>query len=143
MASSIPCPCGSSLNYNLCCGRYHKGKLHAPTAEALMRSRYSAYVLGHTHYIYRTWDKQNRPPLAVLKEDNSQQFTHLEIISTTKGNKEDSSGTVEFIASYHITEQISAESKKDVFKHHENSYFEKQNNKWKYINTLSKIDSVD
>ena len=40
-----PCPCGSGQSYTTCCGPWHAG-VPAPTAEALMRSRYSAYVLG-------------------------------------------------------------------------------------------------
>lgn len=50
---STSCPCGSSLNLADCCGRYHAGSLPA-TAEALMRSRYSAYVLGLIDYLIAT-----------------------------------------------------------------------------------------
>ena len=39
------CPCGSGLDYGLCCGQYISGAKDAPTAEALMRSRYTAYVV--------------------------------------------------------------------------------------------------
>ena len=57
------CPCGSALAYGACCGRYHAGPLHlqAPTAEALMRSRYSAYVLGLREYVLATWHAGKRP----------------------------------------------------------------------------------
>lgn len=51
--SSSPCPCGSSLPLADCCGRYHAGSL-PETAEALMRSRYSAYVLGLIDYLVAT-----------------------------------------------------------------------------------------
>ena len=47
------CPCGSTLVLNECCGRYHAGALPA-SAEALMRSRYSAYVLGLIDYLVAT-----------------------------------------------------------------------------------------
>ena len=51
--SALSCPCGSSLSLAECCGRYHAGA--APeTAEALMRSRYSAYVLGLIDYLVTT-----------------------------------------------------------------------------------------
>jgi len=129
------CPCNSNKNYQICCAPYHKGNLHAPTAVALMRSRYSAYVLNNLKYIYRTWDKNSRPPLKILQQDNSQQFTHLVILNTSKGNIEDNIGTVEFVASYII------DNKDQTFQHQENSYFEKHNNKWKYINELSKINN--
>ena len=40
------CPCLSGDTYGACCGRYHSGAATAPTAEALMRSRYSAFAVG-------------------------------------------------------------------------------------------------
>ena len=127
------CPCSSDQPYAVCCGRYHKGKIYAPTAEALMRSRFSAYVLKEIQYIYRTWDEHNRPPLHVLREDNSQYFTQLEIISTENGKISDKTGTVEFIASYTI------ENSDEIHQHHEHSYFENRKNLWVYINELNKI----
>lgn len=48
-----PCPCGSALALADCCGRHHAGVL-PETAEALMRSRYSAYVLGLIDYLVAT-----------------------------------------------------------------------------------------
>ncbi|MBA1246875.1 MULTISPECIES: YchJ family protein [Pseudomonas] len=51
--ASAPCPCGSDELLDNCCGRYHSGA-SAPTAEALMRSRYSAYVLGLIDYLIET-----------------------------------------------------------------------------------------
>ncbi|MET0935854.1 MAG: YchJ family metal-binding protein, partial [Luteibacter sp.] len=45
-----PCPCGSGGSYSSCCGRWHAGEA-APSAEALMRSRYSAYVLELEDYL--------------------------------------------------------------------------------------------
>ncbi len=57
------CPCGSGALYAACCGRWHAGPLHlqAPSAEALMRSRYSAYVRGLTAYLLDTWHTSTRP----------------------------------------------------------------------------------
>jgi len=49
----INCPCGSGDPLSECCGRYHGG-LPAPSAERLMRSRYSAYVLGLVDYLKAT-----------------------------------------------------------------------------------------
>ncbi len=58
-----PCPCGSGATYPGCCGRWHAGPQHlqAPSAEALMRSRYSAYVLGLAGYLHDTWHPDTRP----------------------------------------------------------------------------------
>lgn len=60
------CPCRSpadALPYDACCGRYHAGPLHlqAPTAEALMRSRYSAFVQDRLDYLLATWHPSHRP----------------------------------------------------------------------------------
>lgn len=55
-----PCPCGSQRAYRDCCGLYHAG-VPAPDAEALMRSRYSAYVQADRDYLLRTWHPSTRP----------------------------------------------------------------------------------
>ena len=68
---AAPCPCGHAVSakslavrrYADCCGRWHggPGHLQAPDAEALMRSRYSAYVLGLADYLQATWHPNTRP----------------------------------------------------------------------------------
>ena len=62
-APSSPCPCGRKLAYDHCCGRWHAGPqaLLAPTAEDLMRSRYSAFALGLPAYLRDTWHPSTRP----------------------------------------------------------------------------------
>jgi SEC-C motif-containing protein len=61
--SSSPCPCGTGRPYPACCGRWHAGPsaLQAPDAEALMRSRYSAFTLGLLDYLSETWHPSTRP----------------------------------------------------------------------------------
>jgi SEC-C motif-containing protein len=58
-----PCPCGRPAAYDACCGRWHSGPLHlqAPDAEALMRSRYSAFVKELAEYLQLTWHASTRP----------------------------------------------------------------------------------
>ncbi len=60
---SHTCPCDTGLPYAACCGRWHGGPLHlqAPDAQALMRSRYSAYVRGLEAYLMDTWHASTRP----------------------------------------------------------------------------------
>jgi SEC-C motif domain protein len=60
---TTPCPCNPERSYPLCCGRYHGGPtyLQAPDAQALMRSRYSAYVLDQLDYLRATWHPSTRP----------------------------------------------------------------------------------
>ena len=58
------CPCGSGQDYADCCGVWHAGLVHgvhAPTPEALMRSRYSAYVRGLIDYLLATWHPSTAP----------------------------------------------------------------------------------
>jgi SEC-C motif-containing protein len=61
--SDDPCPCGRTAPLAACCGRFHAGEQHlqAPDAEALMRSRYSAYVLDRRDYLLDTWHPSTRP----------------------------------------------------------------------------------
>lgn len=60
---SPPCPCGLPQRYADCCGRWHAGerRLQAGDAEQLMRSRYSAWVLGLSDYLLDTWHPRTRP----------------------------------------------------------------------------------
>lgn len=57
---SSPCE-GTGEDYAGCCGRYLDGGESAPTAEALMRSRYTAYTLGREDYLLATWHRSTRP----------------------------------------------------------------------------------
>lgn len=61
-----PCPCGLPATYADCCGRYHAGTAQAPTAEALMRSRYSAFVREDDEYLLASWHPSTRPPSVVF-----------------------------------------------------------------------------
>ena len=56
----LACPCGLGDDYESCCGRLHAG-VPAPTAESLMRSRYSAFAVGDAGYLLRTWHPSGRP----------------------------------------------------------------------------------
>ncbi len=64
MAEKAPCPCGLPLPYARCCGRWLDGAppVPAPDAEALMRSRYSAFVLQRADYLLASWHTSTRPP---------------------------------------------------------------------------------
>ena len=63
MIAPAPCPCGHPTPYATCCGRWHDGRLQlqAPDAEALMRSRYSAFVMERADYLLATWHASTRP----------------------------------------------------------------------------------
>ncbi|MFQ3229699.1 MAG: SEC-C motif-containing protein [Reinekea sp.] len=119
------CPCGSTLSYQTCCARYHHQGMHAKTVEALMRSRYSAYVLCDAEYLMKTWTPTNRP---VLDKENlaATQWLKLEVIQSKQGLKQ---GTVEFKA-YYLEEGNECLL-------HEHSLFKKTKNRWCYVSALS------
>jgi SEC-C motif-containing protein len=73
------CPCGSGATYAKCCGRLHSGAEKAVTAEALMRSRYSAFVLGLEDYLLATWHPDTRPASLDLGEDSGTRWLGLEV----------------------------------------------------------------
>ncbi len=123
-----PCPCQSSLEYKACCGQYHNGKQTAPTAEALMRSRYSAYALQNGRYLFKTWHKSTRPRLQSLLQQNETQWLSLKIVNTEQGMIKDDTGTVTFIATYLAENQIRQLS--------ETSRFERVQGKWVYVKAL-------
>ena len=94
------CPCGSGRNYDECCGRYHAGKEVAPNAEVLMRSRYSAYVLGLEDYLRATWHPATCPATLELGVAPRPQWLGLSVKSFTP--IDDTHATVEFVARYKI-----------------------------------------
>jgi SEC-C motif-containing protein len=95
------CPCGLHLDYSDCCGLYLSNKAIPKTAEALMRSRYTAYTLGNMDYIKRTM--QGKPlvgfnEIEAAKRSESIQWLGLKVIKTCQ--QDEHTGIVEFIANY-------------------------------------------
>ncbi|GAB46963.1 YchJ family protein [Mobilicoccus pelagius] len=81
--------------YADCCGRLHEGAA-AATAEELMRSRYSAFVVGDEGYLLRTWHPRTRPESLGL--DPRHRWTGLEVLETADGAPGDDTGTVTYRA---------------------------------------------
>jgi SEC-C motif-containing protein len=106
------CLCGSGIDYLQCCGPYHAGEKIPLTAEALMRSRYTAYVLRNATYLQETWDATRRPPKIDFSREKID-WLRLEIIDTKKGGIKDSKGVVAFKAFFmqdgeeHVMNEIS------------------------------------
>ena len=124
MINAMQCPCQPEKAYVECCGRHHAGEA-VPTAEALMRSRYSAYVKNETKYLHKSWSVQTRPAKKALKQKLDTEWQSLTIIRTEKGTPLDSEGVVEFIAHY------LSEGKEQQL--HETSRFVRENGKWVYL----------
>ena len=94
----VRCPCGSGEGLAACCGRYLSGEAAAPTARALMCSRYTAFAVGDVDYLRATWHPRTRP--AVLELDPDQRWLHLTVEAVGGGGPFDPEGTVEFTADY-------------------------------------------
>ncbi|MFI6283927.1 YchJ family protein [Streptomyces sp. NPDC051018] len=123
LTAASPCPCGLPAAYGECCGRFHSGEAAAPTAELLMRSRYSAFVAGDTAYLLRTWHPATRP--ARLELDPAMHWSGLEIIESMDGSPFHAKGTVTFRARYRH------HGKRGEL--HERSTFERLNGRWVYV----------
>ncbi|WP_123943722.1 MULTISPECIES: YchJ family protein [unclassified Frondihabitans] len=126
LADAARCPCLSGETYGACCGPLHRGLAIAPTAERLMRSRYSAFAVGDAVYLLATWDPALRPDS--LNLDEGVRWYRLDIIATERGGMLDTTGIVEFRAHY----------RDDGGAHtlHERSTFSKQRGRWLYVMAL-------
>jgi len=116
------CPCGSGQAYPACCGRWHDGAA-APTAEALMRSRYSAFVLGLEPYLLATWHASTRPAALDLAADGASKWLGLEVRKAC--NQDGDHATVEFVARYRIAGR--------GHRLHELSRFVREDGRWFYV----------
>ena len=122
------CPCGSKKTLDNCCLKYIDGTFPAPTAEALMRSRYTAHVLVAVDYLWKTWSPENR--MKSSKEDiaawaRNCEWLGLQILTTEAGGEKDNEGIVSFIALFRQNGQL--------HHHQETSLFKKTIEGWQYI----------
>jgi SEC-C motif-containing protein len=99
----------------------HDGEA-AATAEALMRSRYTAYTLGRTDYVFRTWHPRTRPGDLTT---TPMTWLGLEVVRTEDGGPEDDTGVVEFVAIY--------QGARGLERLHEVSRFERRGGRWVYV----------
>ncbi len=125
----MKCPCKSTKTYDECCKKAHQDIQSVTTAEGLMRSRYSAFVLVDINYLQESHHSNTRPSnqenKEILQWTKSVEWIKLEILNTTKGTSTDSTGTVEFKAFFMENGKV------DII--HENSFFSKENGHWVYL----------
>lgn len=119
------CPCGSQKLYTDCCGPFLEGKMKPPTAQALMRSRYTAYTKLDTAYLVQSWHPTTRPHPEQLGLNQTVSWTGLDIVSFEGGGQGDEQGVVEFIARY--------ESRGSEQVLHERSRFARFEGAWMYV----------
>ena len=131
----MQCPCGSGSVLEQCCGPYHSGEAVAPTAEALMRSRYAAFVRGLIDYVVATHDPLSRDDVDVEGArawSEESEWTGLEIVAAKEVGDE---GSVEFIARYRRDGHD--------LEHHEHSTFRREDGVWYYTNgTIARPEPV-
>jgi SEC-C motif domain protein len=130
------CPCGSKAPYTDCCEPYLIGKTSAPTAEALRRSRYTAYSQGNVDYLIATLhpkSRQKRDRSSLLQSVQSTRWVGLTIVTTQQGKAKDKRGIVEFVALYQAAQIQDLQSIGAVHQLHERSRFIKEKGQWFYV----------
>ncbi|MBP0608613.1 MULTISPECIES: YchJ family protein [Burkholderia] len=138
MISNRPdaCPCGGASpapagnapapRYAACCGRFIDGAEAAPTALELMRSRYSAYVLGATDYLRATWAARTCPPDLDTDPDAPDAPRWLGLAVKRHVPLDDRHAEVEFVARYKVGGR--------AYRLHETSRFERdEQGFWRYV----------
>lgn len=117
------CPCNPEVAYALCCGPLHAGESNAVSAEALMRSRYSAYVLGDAGYLLATWHASTRPESLDFDDSASTRWLGLAVKCSTSALD---AATVEFVARYKV-------GAGPAVRLHEVSRFVREQGLWFYV----------
>ncbi|ETW97776.1 YchJ family protein [Candidatus Entotheonella palauensis] len=122
-----PCPCDSGPDYRACCGRFISGREQPDSAEALMRSRYTAYTQANAEYLMATWHPSQHDGLTAdsLRESaRALDWQRLEVLHSA-GAGQAREGVVEFKAWYRKDGQLSAL--------HERSRFVREGLQWFYV----------
>lgn len=124
------CPCGSGKSLAKCCEPYLKGETKAPTAEALLRSRYTAFTRADIDYIARSHHHSTRQQLDIpgtTQWAKSAEWQRLEILQVNNGGERDPEGEIEFKAYYRIKD-------KDCVLH-ELAQFTQKQGEWLYVDS--------
>lgn len=124
---NTPCPCGLNAAYVDCCGRLHQALadghgLTAATPEALMRSRYSAFVQDRRDYLLATWHASTRPA-ALAPPEPGLKWLGLAVKRAAMQDAEH--GTVEFVARSKLGGR--------AHRLHETSRFVREHGAWFYL----------
>ena len=117
------CNCGSGKPADTCCQPYLEGTTPAPTAEALMRSRYVAYGLGLEPYLLTTWHPSTRP--ASLDFDKEAPLNWIGLTVKRHELQGEASAIVEFVARYKVGGR--------AYRLHETSRFVREDGRWLYV----------
>ena len=122
------CPCGLEKPLKDCCGPILSGKQKATTAEALMRSRYTAYTQHQIDHIAKTNAPNSKEPFDRDMAKNwaeKSEWLGLEVLGVEAGQENDETGAVEFVAHFKLDGEEQA--------HHEVAFFQKIDGAWYYV----------
>ncbi|WP_136056334.1 YchJ family metal-binding protein [Microbacterium sp. K24] len=122
MTDAVRCPCLSGNDFDSCCGPLLQGS-PAPTAERLMRSRFTAFTLEDAEHLLRTWHPTTRPDS--LDFDPGLSWRRLLIIDRVAGGPFDDEGVVEFEAFWRQGAERGSL--------HERSRFVREDRRWYYL----------
>jgi SEC-C motif-containing protein len=132
------CPCrltaSDPLTFSACCEPYLARKSQPPTAEALMRSRYSAFAKGDIDYLFDTLAPDQRKDFnreATSDWANKSQWLGLDIVETDQGQPGDATGTVTFVAHFNRDGKKLAHKEKSLFR------FQPKDGRWYFAKELS------
>lgn len=117
--SKTNCPCGRHKTYENCCGKIHSNSSAAQTAEDLMRSRYTAFVMGNGKYLQKSHHPTTRPTKQEAKEiekwAKAVSWLRLELLESWKGTENDLEGTVTFKAFFMDGLQVDVIQERSLF----------------------------
>jgi SEC-C motif-containing protein len=124
------CPCGGvpqGVSFGACCEPVLTGERVAATAEALMRSRYTAYAVGHGDHLFRSWHARTRPD--DVEPDPRVRWVGLTVLDVVDGGVDDAEGVVEFRAEW-VSDDDGPVRRGEV---HERSRFVRRGGRWVYL----------
>lgn len=116
------CPCGGRRAFRECCGPLVEDGIPADTAEQLMRSRYTAFSLGRSDHLWRTWHPRTRPEQVELGDI---EWVGLSVVDVVAGGVDDRTGIVEFEARFRDPDGVSVMR--------ERSTFARRGGRWTYL----------
>ncbi len=133
-SKKLLCPCSQNNQHNhnnqqvlfsQCCARFIVDAALPQNAVELMRSRYSAYVLGVEDYLQSTWHPSTRPASPIIDQQETIKWIKLVVLQHQQSDNNDNA-SVEFIAHYKIQGR--------AHKLHEISRFVREDGRWFYLN---------
>ena len=129
-----PCPCGSGRSLAECCGPFLSGAAAAPTPEALMRSRYTAYAVGDDAYVLATWDEATRPAVLFEEGEARPKWILLRVTDAKPVAEGADTGEVTFTAT--------ARTSQGAMRLSERSLFQRKDGRWLYVRALEPDEKI-